>query len=132
MPKQRATIAVPTGDPSGIGPEICLKAALDPAVRAACDIVLVSDPNVIARHAKACGIEVELHAIGLHAIDRATGANWSNDRLNVLACPQPEAATLELGAVSAASGRASIAFCAAAIKAALAGEVDAEIGRAHV
>ena len=45
--------------------------------------------------------------------------------LNVLACAQPEAATLPLGEISPAAGRASIAFCAAAIKAAVAGEVDA-------
>ena len=45
----KATIAIATGDPAGIGPEISLKAALDPAVRAACDPVIVSD----ARHARA-------------------------------------------------------------------------------
>ena len=37
----KAKIAIATGDPAGIGPEISLKAALDPAVRAACDPVLV-------------------------------------------------------------------------------------------
>ena len=50
-------IAIPTGDPAGIGPEIALKAALDPAVRAACDPILVSDPDLLERHAKACGID---------------------------------------------------------------------------
>ena len=30
---KRAKIAIATGDPAGIGPEISLKAALDPAVR---------------------------------------------------------------------------------------------------
>ena len=59
----KAKIAIATGDPAGIGPEISLKAALDPAVRAACDPILVSDPDVIARHAKACGIAAELHVI---------------------------------------------------------------------
>src|SRR5262245_54544419 len=48
-------IAIPTGDPAGIGPEISLKAALDPAVRAACNPIVVSDPALLARHAKACG-----------------------------------------------------------------------------
>jgi 4-hydroxy-L-threonine phosphate dehydrogenase PdxA len=32
-------IAIATGDPAGIGPEISLKAALDPAVRGLCRIV---------------------------------------------------------------------------------------------
>jgi 4-hydroxythreonine-4-phosphate dehydrogenase len=102
-------IAIPTGDPAGIGPEIALKTALDPAVRAACDPILISDPTLLARHAKACGIDVDV------------------SRLGVLPCPQPDAASLPFGVLSAAAGRASIAFCAAAIKAAMAGEVDAVV-----
>jgi 4-hydroxythreonine-4-phosphate dehydrogenase len=116
----KAKIALPTGDPAGIGVEICLKAALDSAVRAACDPILVSDPAVVERHAKLCGVEIDMRAVK-HVRD----GDWSGNRLNVLACPRPEAATFPLGAISPAAGRASIAFCAAAIKAALAREVDA-------
>jgi len=115
-------IALPTGDPAGIGAEIALKAALDPAVRAACDPVLVSDPGVVERHMKLCGINAEMRVLA-----RIADAEWSNARINVLACPQPEAAMLPLGQVSPAAGRASIAFCRAAVQAALAGEVDAVV-----
>jgi len=118
----KAKIALPTGDPAGIGPEICLKAALDPTVRAACDPILVSDPGVLERHAKACGI-----AVDIHSINHVAEADWSGNRLNVLACAQPETASLEFGVVSPVSGRASIGFCRAAIKAALAGEADAVV-----
>jgi 4-hydroxythreonine-4-phosphate dehydrogenase len=102
-------IAIPTGDPAGIGPEIALKAAFDPAVQAACEPVLVSDPALLERHTQSCGIKIDF------------------SRLNVLACPQPEAASLGFGLVSPISGRASIAFCAAAVKAAMNGEVDAVV-----
>jgi 4-hydroxythreonine-4-phosphate dehydrogenase len=118
----KAKIALPTGDPAGIGAEICLRAALDPAVRAACNPILVSDPGVIARHAKLCGFSVEVRIV-----TRIADAEWSNARINVLACPQPDAATLPLGQVSPGAGRASIAFCRAAVQAALAGEVDAVV-----
>ena len=57
---RKATIAIATGDPAGIGPEISLKAALDPAVRAACNPMIVSDARLVARHAEACGITTEL------------------------------------------------------------------------
>ena len=117
-----AKIAIPTGDPAGIGPEIALKTVLDPAVRASCHPVLVSDPGVMARHAAACGI-----AVSLNAIADVADADWAGNRINVLACPQPDAAALDFGVVSPISGRASIAFCAAAIKTALAGEVDAVV-----
>jgi 4-hydroxy-L-threonine phosphate dehydrogenase PdxA len=53
----KATIAIAAGDPAGIGPEISVKAALDPALRDACNPIIVCDPGVIERHAKACGIK---------------------------------------------------------------------------
>src|SRR6478752_3524899 len=105
----RLKIAIPVGDPAGIGPEIALKAALDPAVRAACDPILVCDPALLEPHARSCGIKVDL------------------SQINVLACPQPETASLGFGVVSPVSGRASIAFCATAVEAAMAGDVDAVV-----
>ncbi len=118
----KAKIAIVTGDPAGIGPEISLKAALDPAVRAACNGIVVSDASVLERHAKACGIEVDIRTI-----DRVGDADWSDRRLNVLACAQPDLAALDFGACSAVSGDAALAFAGLAIKAALAGEVDAVV-----
>jgi 4-hydroxythreonine-4-phosphate dehydrogenase len=123
MPREKAKIAIAAGDPAGISPEISLKAALDASVRKACDPIIVCDPGVLKRHARACSIKAELHVVA-----RVADADWSDGRVNVLACPQPEAATLPLGQVSAAAGRASIAFCRAAVRAALAGEVDAVVG----
>jgi 4-hydroxy-L-threonine phosphate dehydrogenase PdxA len=102
-------IAIPVCDPAGIGPEISLKTALDAHVRAACDPIIVCDPALLERHAKACSIDVDFA------------------RLKVLACPQPETASLGFGVTTPIAGRASIAFCAAAVKAAMAGEVDAVV-----
>ena len=119
---KRAKIAIATGDPAGIGPEISLKAALDPAVRNACRPIVVSDIGVIERHARACGLEPAIRAIG-----RVEDADWSNDCVNVLDCAQPDLAALDFGTTAAASGRASLAFADIAIKAALAGEVDAVV-----
>jgi 4-hydroxythreonine-4-phosphate dehydrogenase len=103
---RKIRIAIPVGDPAGIGPEISLKATLDPAVRAACDPVIVCDPALLERHAKACGLKADV---------------------DILPCPQPETATLGFGVTSPIAGRASIAFCAAAVKAAMSHEVDAVV-----
>jgi 4-hydroxythreonine-4-phosphate dehydrogenase len=100
-------IAMPVGDPAGIGPEIALKAALDPTVRAACEPILVCDPDLLNRHAKACGVDAS--------------------QVDVLPCPQPEAASLGFGVTTPIAGRASIAFCATAVKAAMDGTVDAVV-----
>jgi 4-hydroxythreonine-4-phosphate dehydrogenase len=118
----KAKIAIATGDPAGIGPEIALKAVLDPTVRNACRPIIVSDPGVLGRHAGACGLNP-----AIRVIERIADADWSDHHLNVLACAQPDAAGVDFGATSAASGRASLAFARAAIEAALAGEVDAVV-----
>ena len=45
----RPTVAVTLGDPSGIGPDVVVKAARDPAVRRACRMVVVGDRGVLER-----------------------------------------------------------------------------------
>lgn len=120
MATDKPIVAIATGDPAGIGPEISLKAASDPTVLAACRPILVSDTAVLARHAKACGAKVDLAPVS-----RVGDAQWGTGRLPVLACPQP--AAVEIGKTSAAAGRASIAFCGAAVKAALAKQVSAVV-----
>jgi 4-hydroxythreonine-4-phosphate dehydrogenase len=122
MPRDKTKIAITTGDPAGIGPEISLKAALDPAVRAACHPIIVSDPAVLDRHARACGIDLDMRVI-----DYAGDDDGTDNRLTVLDGKQPDAATLPFGAINPAAGQASIAFCRMAVKAALAGQVDAVV-----
>jgi 4-hydroxy-L-threonine phosphate dehydrogenase PdxA len=97
-------IAIAVGDPAGIGPEVSLKAALDPAVRDACKVLLVGDAGVLKRHAETCRIAADLRV-----------------------CARPDLAALDFGTISAASGRAALAFASTAIKAALADEVDAVV-----
>jgi 4-hydroxythreonine-4-phosphate dehydrogenase len=116
-------IAIASGDPAGIGPEISLKAALDPAVRAACHPIVVCDTRMLERHVSACGMKADLRVIA-----HPDNARMSGELVNVLHCVMSDTATLEIGANSAAAGRGSIAFCRAAVKAALAGEVDAVVG----
>ena len=104
-------VAIALGDPAGIGPEISLKAALDPAVRSICRPVLVGDRGVLEVHAKACGLslrEIELR----ERTQLAPGE-------------------LRLGEVAAAHGRAALDSAAAAIRAALAGEFEAVVGAPH-
>jgi 4-hydroxythreonine-4-phosphate dehydrogenase len=118
----KPTIAVAIGDPAGIGPEISLKAALDPGVRAMCRPVLVGDPTVIERHARACGLPADFRI--LEPLDEA---GWPDDRLALLACRSNEAADIVFGSTSAESGRISLAAARAAIHAALDNHVDAVV-----
>jgi 4-hydroxythreonine-4-phosphate dehydrogenase len=52
----KPVIAITTGDPFGIGPEICLKAAALPEVLDACRPLLVGDRAHLLREARAIGV----------------------------------------------------------------------------
>jgi 4-hydroxy-L-threonine phosphate dehydrogenase PdxA len=104
-------VAIATGDPSGIGPEIALKAALDPAAREMCRPVLVGDRGVLAAHAQACGLSLE----GVELIERS----------------QLAPGELKIGEIRPAHGRAALDSAKAAVRAALAGKVQAVVAAPH-
>src|ERR1700741_3588358 len=100
MPENKPRVAIATGDPAGIGPEISLKAALDPAVQAICRPIIVGDPDVLHRHARAAKIPARLRAI-----DEPEHAVWDGNALPVLAVPMPEIRDFVFGQNGAAFGR---------------------------
>ncbi len=104
-------IAIATGDPGGIGPEISIKAALDPAVRAMCDPVLIGDRAALEEHARLCAL--------------------STEKISLLERKQLAPGELRIGEVQAAHGRAALDSAEAAIRGALAGEFDAVIAAPH-
>jgi 4-hydroxythreonine-4-phosphate dehydrogenase len=104
-------IAIATGDPGGIGPEISIKAALDPAVLKLCRPVVIGDRGALQKHAKAC----RLSLAGIEILERN----------------QLQAGELRIGEVSAAHGRAALDSAQIAIKGALAGEYHAVVAAPH-
>ena len=104
-------VAIPTGDPAGIGPEISLKAALDPAVTAICRPTVIGDRGVLEVHAKGCGLSLEKIAI----LERT---HFKNEKL-------------QIGKIAAAHGRAALDSAETAIRAAMAGDFDAVVAAPH-
>ena len=104
-------LAIPMGDAGGIGPEIALKAALDPAVRAICEPVVIGDRGALEFHARAARISLE----GIKLIER-----------KVLAPGE-----LQIGKIAAAHGRAALDCAETAIRGALAGEFEAVVAAPH-
>ena len=111
-------IAIALGDPAGIGPEIALKAALDPRVRRMARTVLVGDRSVLETHARLSYLAPVLASV------RGTPLAWPADGVALL---EVAAEPVELGAIRAAHGRAAIAAARAAIRLAMTGEVDAVV-----
>jgi 4-hydroxy-L-threonine phosphate dehydrogenase PdxA len=102
-------IAITLGDPAGIGPEVALKAALDPEVARICRPVLFGDPGVLEIHAEACGLSEQARSVEL--VERRQFA------------PRE----LHLGTITASHGESALDSAKAAIDAALAGDVDAVV-----
>src|SRR4029453_3529177 len=120
MPLPR--IAIATGDPAGIGPEIALKAVLDPGVRRFCRPLLVGDPAAVELHARCANLSPDLRVV-----DTIADADWNDGAINLLHAGDGRKAPVKLGTVDAAYGRASLASASRAIKAALAGDVEAVV-----
>jgi 4-hydroxythreonine-4-phosphate dehydrogenase len=117
MSLQRVAISI--GDPAGIGPEIALKAALDPRVRQACLPVLVGDRRVLEEHAARCGIAAEFRSY-----KTAADVDWSGRGVAVIHRDHFGNEKVVLGSVAAINGDAAVDSVRTAIEAALAGEID--------
>ena len=96
-------IAIATGDPAGIGPEIALKAALDARVKALCRPLLVGDPAAVELHARAAGLSPRLHVV-----TKAAEADWSDGAVNLLDASDGANTPVTFGKVDASYGRASL------------------------
>ena len=120
MPLPR--IAIATGDPAGIGPEIALKAALDASVLKLCRPLLVGDRAAVELHARGAGLSPNLNVI-----EKEADATWTGGAVNLLDVRDGRNAPIRIGTVDATYGRASLASASRAIRAALAGEVEAVV-----
>ncbi len=116
------TVAITLGDPAGVGPEIAMKAALDPRVRERCRVMLFGDRRALDRHAEPCGITF---SYGVH--DSAAQAEASGEAVT-LVHQDSLSAGWRLAEVSAVCGTATVAALDAAVEAALAGHVQAVVG----
>src|SRR6267154_818849 len=119
-------IAIATGDPAGIGPEIALKAALAPQVRKICRPLLFGDRSALETHAAASGVELDLRFV-----TRAADTDWSDGGLTLVERKQFKPGELHIGAIAAPHGEAALDSAKTAIDAALAGEVDAVVAAPH-
>ena len=65
-------IAVTTGDPAGIGPEVCLKLLANPEVLEICQPIIFGDASVLNKAAEECGLPRPEKVV--HRLEEATEA----------------------------------------------------------
>lgn len=119
MNKIKPVLGLTMGDPAGVGPEICLRALLAPAVLKMCVPVLFGDAGVLKRAAK------DFASSGIRVVSLA---EWQTlgpvKEPLVVNCDAIDAKKIKPGKVSAACGRAGYIYIETAIKAALDGKIE--------
>lgn len=115
-------VAVTMGDPSGVGPEVCLRMLAEPAIARVCTPIVFGDASVLRRVAE----RLKLPFVA-EIIDRGA---WHGAGKTV-ACPavwdlrQIDGDSIEPARIDARCGEAAYQYVIAAIEAGLAGEIDA-------
>lgn len=115
-------IAFSTGDPAGIGPELCMKTALSKSVSEVCRPVMIGDPTVLARQQESCAIEIDFDGY-----EDIADIDWAAPGVKILMRHQFDTNPYVPGEVSAEAGHAMIDSVNTAVKLALAGEVAAVV-----
>jgi len=116
----RPRIAITLGDPTGIGPEIVVRAWSDPAVHAFCRPLVVGHPEIIRRAAGLLGQSVRVLTIANPA-----DAEPSPGDIPCIPLRNDEVLHAPPGQIDARGGQAAYDALVAATKMALGGEVDA-------
>lgn len=117
----KPTIGITMGDPSGIGPEIIIKALQKEEVYERCRPLIIGDAGVMEQTAKKLGLECNFHAIS-HEQD----GFFIPGTLDVLDldCYRGD---LQFGKVSAVSGEAAFLSITKVIEMAMKGRLDATV-----
>ena len=114
---ERPLVGLTVGDPAGIGPEIVIKALCDPAVGRLVRPLIFADRVVLERTLELLDVDLGLNPVSTAA--EGIYAAGVADFVDVGELTEP----IPYGVVSAAGGRAAMAYLERAVAAALAGQV---------
>ena len=116
----RPLIAVPIGDPAGVGPEIVVKALAGHALSDIAKCVVVGDLQVIQR-----AITITQSDITINVVKKPDESIFDKDIINLIDMDNISLDMFKLGKVSAVCGVASFQYIKKSIELAMAEEVDA-------
>ncbi len=118
--QKKPRIAVPIGDPAGVGPEIAAKACALEKVQAAADVILIGDRKVMENAIRIVGADLTVHVV-----ERPVDGDYRPGILNLIDLDNIDQAQFSYGVVQAMCGHAAYAYIRKSIELAMAGEVDA-------
>lgn len=122
MSKALPILAITMGDPASIGPEIAVKALLQPAIHQICRPLLIGDAAVFQQIIQLLKLPAQVHAV-----NRIADARFDIGSIDVFDLGITDVSALQFGEIAAMCGEASFQAVKKAIELAMAGEVDATV-----
>lgn len=121
----KPVIAITMGDPAGIGPEIALKGALDPDVRARCHPIIVGSAPVLQAVSERMGLAAQLTAYP--RLPEEFSKEDDLRQVGILDLNNCTPADFVIGQISADCGRVAYEYIERSIHMALSGDVQAVV-----
>jgi 4-phospho-D-threonate 3-dehydrogenase / 4-phospho-D-erythronate 3-dehydrogenase len=114
-------LAITSGDPAGIGPEIILKALKNLAVFEQCRPVVIGDRRILQRAADQIG----LYPVAFDVVSEPSAGTLRPDRITLIDLGNAVPEDCPVGQLRAASGKAAVEYVLRACDLAVQGQVDA-------
>ncbi|MXP76774.1 4-hydroxythreonine-4-phosphate dehydrogenase PdxA [Lachnospiraceae bacterium WCA-9-b2] len=116
----KSRIAVPIGDPAGVGPEIVAKTVASKEVFDMAECVVVGDKTIMEN-----AIKITDTNLTIHVINEPEEGDYRQGVLNLIDLANVDMANFEFGRVNGMCGKAAYAYIAKSIELANARKVDA-------
>ena len=120
-------VSISMGDPAGIGPEITVKALLQPSVYDKCRPMVVGDAKVMADAVRFLDARVDGKPVAVRPVGSVAEARFEPGVIDVYDLDNVDMAQLEYGVVKAMCGHAAFEAVRTNIELAMAGQVDATV-----
>ena len=117
---KKPLIAVPLGDPAGIGPEIVAKSIADRELFQVADCIVVGDKKVMENAVRITG-----EALTVNVVEDPAGGDWREGVLNLIDLDNIDMEKFEFGKVSGMCGKAAFGYIKKSIELAMEGKADA-------
>lgn len=117
---KKAYIAVPIGDPAGIGPEITVKAAASKKVFDIANCVIIGDKAIIENAIRITGVNLKVNLI-----TEPSEGDFREGILNLIDLKNVDLDKFKFGKVNGMCGKAAYEYIAKSIELANSGKVDA-------
>ena len=120
MISRKPIIAVPIGDPAGIGPEIVAKAIAEPEVTDVADVIVIGDRQVMEN-----AIAITNTGLSIHLVESPDQGDYRPGVLNLIDFDNIDQSVFAYGQVQAMCGRAAYTYIEKSIELAMNHEADA-------